>query len=120
MSPSTDSFEEIESAVVRFAGDSGDGDKDRPVHHRHAPLCDGPVSGPRHPGVDLEVDQVVERRGGTRHEGNANRAEQQYFPVDHAIGCQKHAHDRTQEHEQHHAGFAHFEVVAPGGGAVCR
>ena len=25
MSPSTDSFEEIESAVVRFAGDSGDG-----------------------------------------------------------------------------------------------
>ena len=25
MSPTTDSFEEIESAVVRFAGDSGDG-----------------------------------------------------------------------------------------------
>ena len=25
MSPSTDSFQEIESAVVRFAGDSGDG-----------------------------------------------------------------------------------------------
>src|SRR5690606_21933412 len=56
---------------------------------------------------------MVDRRRATGAQRDAQVAEDQYRPGHPGTGGEKHAHQRGDEHQQHHLWFGQFQIVAP-------
>ncbi len=78
-----------------------------------------PLVSAGHHRIDLPVHHMVHRRRAAGAQGDAEVAEQQHRPGHTGAGGEEHAHQRGDEHQQHHLRLGQLQVVAPAGlGAV--
>jgi hypothetical protein len=72
-----------------------------------------PATGAGHQGIYPSVHQVIESGGGTRHQRDAQRAEQQDFPRHHPRCRQQHADYGGEGDQGDDLGFGQFQIIPP-------
>ena len=93
-------------------------------HHRlergQLPARQRPPIGAPHAGVDLLLDQAIDRRRRARHQRDAGRGREQDLQRHHAGRREQHADDRGEHDQRHHARLGQREErarpVEPGAG----
>ena len=70
-----------------------------------------PLAGAGHALIGLAIEHLVDGGGRSRHQADAERAEQQRIDRHHAGRGQEHAHHGREHDQQHHARLAELVVV---------
>jgi len=74
-----------------------------------------PLVGARHDRIDAPVHHMIDRCGAPGAERDTEIAEHQNRPGHSSAGGEEHAHQRGDEHQQHHLRLGQLQVIAPAG-----